>query len=561
MAKTKFTINKESLLEGQEEGYILTRVPNSKMEYYLLLRESDIISSDENTLVAEWDSEQELRVIPRVTRADGQVSPPTLKEAIAKQQEPTGTIPMKAGDLYKEYYYYDESKDPNQREQEQRIRDQKRREALERSDNTKNMQQQAQGKQNDKTDKQSDRQQAQTRDNNTNAEQKKPLSPAQKMEQQRAEIKHYSKQQFKEILKGTRQGLDASFYRNINLSPQQMKELRLALKAGLDVSKYNSPFISAKHMKEIRIGAKRGVQFDMNKINHSLYNAAQIHEIRLGFEKKLDVKKYIDPAYDAAQMKEIRLGMQAGLDTGKFEDLHMTAEQMHSIRIHMVMENAENILKRMFEDIRSWLNEKIEDVNEILRSRYQNREPMTAEQIKDIRMDEAIEMTKDLFIQSELLPETAYDNKGLDEEMKRSAKEWQEYLEQHPEKQVQQAAKETVKDICETAGVEMEQLKDEKVIDIQQGKNKSIEQTADRVKKENVQPTEKKEQSQQGKKQAEEQTAGEAKKENVHSIDKTKQPKQDKGKSIEQAVDEAVEGAMQETELVEYKTETWEMIQ
>lgn len=537
MAKIKFSINRETLVEEQGEGYILTRVPNSDMEYYLLLNESDIVASDEKTLVTEWDSEQELNVLPRIVGENDTMRKPTLKEAIAIQQDPTGPISVKADELYNDYYYYDESKDPRQREQEQRIRDQKRREVLERSDHTKNMQQQAKGKQTDRTDNQNANQQAQTQNENADAKQQKPLSPSQRMEQQRAQINHYSKQQFKEILKGTRQRLNTSLYRNIHLSPQQMKELRLALKAGVDVSKYNSPYVSAKHMKEIRLGAKRGVQFDMEKINHSLYNAEQIHEIRLGFEKKLDVKKYIDPAYDAAQMKEIRLGLQAGLDTVKFEDLHMTSEQMHSVRIHMVMEKAENILKRMFEDIRSWLNEKIEDVTEILRARYQNREPMTAEQIKDICMDEAIEMTKDLFIQSELLPESAYDNKGLNEEMKRSAKEWQEYLEQHPKEQVQQAAKEAVKDICETAGVDMEQPKAEKVIDIQQGKEeaKSTEQTTEEVKKEAVQPA-----------------------------DKTKQSKQTKSenKSIEQAAAEAVEEAMQEVDQeVGYVEETWEMIQ
>ena len=481
MAKTKFSINKEKLVEEQGDDYILTRVPNSNMDYYLLFTEDEVLTDDAKTLILEWDSEKELNVLPRVQdeKAQGGTRRPTLKEAIAARQNPTGAIKIKASELYKEYYYYDKTKDPEQREKERQEREAKRKEALERSDNAKNKQN---TQESNETNNQKSTQQTQKTDN---VETQKSISPAEKIEQQRAQIQYYSKQQFKEILKGSKQQINTSLYRNINLNPQQMRELRLALKAGLDVKQYNSPFISAKHMKEIRLGAKKGVRLDMQKLDHSLYNAEQMHELRLGFEKKVDVKRYLDPAYNAAQMKEIRLGMQAELDTGKFEDLHMTAAQMHAIRLHMVTQKAENILKIMFEDIRFFLNEKIEGITEMMRARYQRRGAMTKEQIKEARMDDAIKDTKELLIQSELLPESAYENEGLTEEMKQSVKDWQEYLEQHPEKAVkeatEEAAKEAVKEICETAEVDLEQPKEEKVIDIQRdkGNEKTIEQAVD----------------------------------------------------------------------------------
>ncbi len=481
MAKTKFSINKKKLVEEQGDGYILTRVPNSKMEYYLLFTEDEVLTDDQQTIILEWDSDKELNVLPRVKdeKAESGIRRPNLKEAIAKQQDPTAVIKVKASELYKEYYHYDKNRDPEQREKERRERDIKRREALERSDNPKKNVQK-----DNREDNQNSGQNIQK--TVTNEEAQKPVSSSEKIEQQRAQIQHYSKQQFKEILKGSKQQVNTALYRNINLNPQQMRELRLALKAGLDVKQYNSPFISAKHMKEIRLGAKKGVRLDMQKLDHSLYNSDQIHELRLGFEKKLDVKRYLDPAYNAAQMKEIRLGMQAELDTGKFEDLHMTAAQMHAIRLHMVTQKAENILKIMFEDIRLFLNEKIENITELMRARYQKRGAMTTEQIKEARMDDAIKDTKELLIQSELLPESAYENESLTKEMKQSIKGWQEYLEQQPEQLIgeteREVAKEAAKEICETAGVDLEQAKEEKVIDIQQQeKGKSIEQAVDEI--------------------------------------------------------------------------------
>lgn len=459
MSKTKFSINKETLIEEESNGYILTRVPRSKMEYYWLLNEKDVLSSDDKTLIVECDAEQDIAVLPRVKDGDG-IRRPTLQEAIEQMNQP---ILVQAQELYNDYYEYDESKDPKQREEQQRIREQKRQEALERMDVSKNSQNQA---------KQLSQKQ---KDNNINTSRgqvsNQPQTPAQKMQQQRETIPHYSKQQFKEILKGTRQRLDTSLYSNIKLNPQQMKELRLSMKAGVDVTKYNSPFISAKHMKEIRLGAKRGVKFDMDKLDHSLYNAEQIHELRLGFEKKLDVKKYLDPSYEAGQMKELRLAMQAGLDTKRLEDFHLSVEQMHAIRHQMVLSNLGDILTRFFERMKEMVGDFVLSGMEKVSANLMNRESRTLEEMKEANMQEAIQDIKYTLVESDILPTRAYEDKGIDSKIREQIDDLVSYMDNEPEADIQKAAEETAVDMCQAVGAEINIPRDEKVVSINQSNN------------------------------------------------------------------------------------------
>lgn len=464
MAKTKFSINKATLIEEQKDGYILTRVPNSKMEYYWLLNEKDIISSDETTLIVECDAEQDITVLPRVVNGDINRAP-SLQEAVTSMHNPIGTVSVKAQELYDDYYKYLQNLDPEERAERQRIRDQKREEALSRSDTSKQMKQQA------------SQQHTQIRNNaeDVSHQQATLQTPAQRMEQQREQIQHYSKQQFKEILKGTRQKLDTTLYSNIRLNHQQMKELRLSIKVGLDVSKYNSPFISAKHMREIRIGAKRGVKFDMDKLDHSLYNADQIHELRLGFEKKLDVKKYLNPAYEAGQMKELRLAMQAGLDTRRLEDIHLTIEQMQTIRHQMVMNHLGDILKRFFENVRNWITESIQKGMEEASANLQNREARTIEGMKEDNMREAINDIKYTLVQSELLPEKAMDDIMLDDKIRNNIEELMVYMES-TEHEVDKAVEVKVEDICQAVGAEVEIPKESKVVNMNQKQSDTLEQ-------------------------------------------------------------------------------------
>lgn len=60
---------------------------------------------------------------------------------------------------------------------------------------------------------------------------------------------------------------------------------------------------------EIAEGVKHGVYL----YRYSLYDWRQLHEIRLGLEKKVDVSKYTDPGFNHLQMKEIREWLETGI--------------------------------------------------------------------------------------------------------------------------------------------------------------------------------------------------------------------------------------------------------
>ena len=57
------------------------------------------------------------------------------------------------------------------------------------------------------------------------------------------------------------------------------------------------------------------VDIIMTKIERTgKFNYGQMHEIRLGLEKGLDVSIYAKPEFDHIQMQEIRLGLEKELD-------------------------------------------------------------------------------------------------------------------------------------------------------------------------------------------------------------------------------------------------------
>lgn len=584
MAKTKFSINKEKLVEERADGNILTRVPNSNMEYYILLAEEDILTEDKNTLIVEWDSDKELDVLPRIKdeRAQDGIRRPSLKEAVAAMENPAGSIKVKASELYEGYYEYDKNRDPEELAKAQRIRDQKRQAALKRSDEAKKMTELAKRSKENTKDQQAGKntsasgngktgQKAQAEISEEPTEpQDKPQSPAEKMEQQRRQMKRYTKEQFKEIRRGVSQNVDTSMYRDIEFNAKQMRELRLAMKAGMDVSKFNSPFISAEHMRELRIGNKNGVKLDLEKLDQSLYNAEQIRELRLGFEKKLDMKNYLDPSYSAEQMRELRLGQQAGFNTKDYEDVHLTAAQMHSIRQRMVLNNLGEILKKMCEDIRRWLSEKIENITEMLRARYQGREVMTPEQIRAARIDEAVQDIKETLVQSELLPESAYKDKALDHQIKDHVKELAAYAERHPEQNMEQPAREVAEEVCEAAGVELNNQQEDKVINISRGREvKTAAANQEKVLEalsSSQRMTEKQADGKEIHNQPKEQAAGISQGRAIKASASNQQKtiaavSSSQNKAIEEAVEQALQEAYEMDEEMVMEEETWEMIQ
>ena len=92
----KFSINKRTLVEEMNDDFILTRVPNSDMQYYVLVDLKDVVSADEKTIVVEWDDEK------RIELWNGK---PTLKDAISGIGKMSSEkVEMTANQLHKKYY-------------------------------------------------------------------------------------------------------------------------------------------------------------------------------------------------------------------------------------------------------------------------------------------------------------------------------------------------------------------------------------------------------------------------------------------------------------------------
>ena len=295
----KFSINKRTLVEEMNDDFILTRVPNSDMQYYVLVDLKDVVSADEKTIVVEWDDEK------RIELWNGK---PTLKDAISGIGKMSSEkVEMTANQLHKKYY------DEVARKQQEKI---------------------VAGK-------------------------KVEYNRNQEIDNKAEQKQYYNKEQFHEIKMGVRRKLEVKLYSDIHFSAEQMRELRLAQQAGIDISKYNNPAIKAEHMRELRLGAENGVGLDLGKLDQTKYDAAQIKELRLGFEKKLNVNKFLNPEYSAEQMHELRLGQQAGLDTSVYEGIHYTAEQMASVRHQLLLQNIREVIQNMLQQIKSWIGEKI----------------------------------------------------------------------------------------------------------------------------------------------------------------------------------------------------------
>ncbi|MGN0438174.1 MAG: hypothetical protein ACI4F4_06575 [Lachnospiraceae bacterium] len=434
MANIKFSINKETLLIGEKNNLIISRVPNSGAMMYTAMPKANLIGSDEKTLYFNMEHDESLPIW------DAEPSENQIADYLNNNQD-SNSVKMTANELYDGWYEY---KNYNSREEAaaaRGARSQKQNEIMKKIENTKGKSQQQQTQNQNKSKPQEQhttrKQEAVSKD-----APRQKLTEQEKWEKYRASIKHYSKDQFREIRKGIRQHLDTMKYRDINLSAKQMKELRLALKAGVDISTWNSPFVSVEKMKELRLGAKHGIRFDMNKIDHRLYDAAQLKELRLGFEKNLAVKEYLNPAYSAKQMHEIRLGLQMGLDIHEYADVRFSLEQMQSIRKGMVLENIKEILMHMWEKIQAVVSNVVGMVVEKMQADYTHREFRTPEQVKQAHMNEAIADIKYTLVEYEILKEDALDDQELEFKIREQVKDLVHYMENHPEENIETVAQE-----------------------------------------------------------------------------------------------------------------------
>lgn len=455
MAKQKFTINKESLIEASNQDYALTRVPNSNAGYYLLIHRDSVVDADGKTILVEFDKEQTLNIMSGAFHHK-----PTLEEAIKEYNNPTdSSIKMTAEQLYQDYYNYSNIADPMEKTKRDAERAQHwaqaEKQALDKENIQDGKQEFAQDKaEADKNIRESLKNIQQNGQSETDKGQNNRQQPSQKQQQPSQEQKQYfNKAQFQEIRKGVRRRLDTKLYSDVRFNAAQMRELRLAQQAGVDITKYNNPVIKAEHMKELRLGAANGVELGLSKLDQTLYNANQIRELRLGFEKGLEVNRYLDPAYSAEQMHQIRLGQQAGIETGPFQDIHYTAEQMATIRHQLVFQNIKEILKKTLGDFRDWVTEKTTQIIESIKAHYKGQEPKTPEQIQDARMDIAVEDIKETLYQSELIDMEEYQDLKTNEILKDNITKAVEAIKKKPEQDLDNAASKTAKDICEDTGI------------------------------------------------------------------------------------------------------------
>ncbi|MDE6433715.1 MAG: hypothetical protein K2L07_05740 [Lachnospiraceae bacterium] len=448
----KFQINRKSLIHDANRDFALTRVPNSNAEYYLLIGKEDVVSADENTIVVEWADDKQLDIIPAIREEGKDWRPPTLKEAVEERLHPSEKlIQMTAGQLESNYYHYDDDYDPEEKARIKAEREQLREEAkakkeVRQSETKRAVKSNRQEFAQDKATNQTERK---------HQEKQQKQEPADESKQEAPKQHFYNKQQFHEIKMGVRRGLDTSLYSNIHFNADQMRELRLAMQQGVDIKSYNNPLISAEHMKELRLGAENGVALDLSKLDQTLYNAEQIHELRIGFEKGLNVKDYMDPEFSAAQMKEIRLGQQVGLNTSTYANIHYTPDQMATVRHQLVFQHLKDIFKKWLQDVRAWAGEKISTMTEKLVARTENRAVRSSEELQEARMREAVQDVKTTLINSELLPEEAYEDKELDENIKTKLEELVEDYRNKPDNLDRQVAKK-VKEVCEEAGAKLD---------------------------------------------------------------------------------------------------------
>lgn len=433
---TEFSINKETLLEREYDNSYLSRIPGSGRKMMTMFSKENLIRDDEKTLYFQYPEDADIPVWE---------TPPSDEEIntyLKNPAEAESWIPLEANELYSGWYEYKEYGSPEERRTGEQQRVSRQKEAL---DNGKKPKEPKEPKTQQK--------------NKEKQVKEQPIQETQEVNQPQPNVKQYNKDQFREIRRGLRQHLDVKYYQNVQFDAKQMRQLRLSLKAQIDVSSWASPYVPAEKMKELRLGAKKGIRFDTDKINHRLYDAAQIREIRLGFEKGVMVKDYLNPAFRAEQMHEIRIGMQLGLDTAKYIDPSFTVEQMRILKTDMIRERIREIIEKWMEAIRDAIDMVAGRVAESIK--YQTMR--TPEQIKLDTMQEVVKDIKYLLVESELLPAAAYDDQEIEFKIKEQLDELVKTMTNHPEENLQEEIESAATQICEPKETKQELSQEERI--------------------------------------------------------------------------------------------------
>lgn len=234
----KITISEELIArtEPGPDGYLVSRIPG-KQNIYLYLKKDDIISQDERTVLAEINEE---------------------KQYLVGSREGSRKVAWNAKKLL-ENYQYEETFDPQIREEKQRTRQEMQQKAVNQS---KQVQLSDKQSQNVQTGGNMEDSTVKRQRQNTNQHQ-----PEQQTQVEQQRQRTYSKEQFRQLKLGEKHHVDITKIWNIELKAEQMKQLRLMLEDGIQVDqlKYNDPSISAEVMSELRLCNRQNGE--INNIN------------------------------------------------------------------------------------------------------------------------------------------------------------------------------------------------------------------------------------------------------------------------------------------------------
>ena len=285
--------------------------------------------------------------------------------------------------------------------------------------------------------------------------------------------KVYTKEQFREIRKGIRNGVDVSKYKAIHFNHLQMKEIRLGLESGIDVNLYNNSQFNAAKMKEMRLGLSQG--FDMKKYHG--FNGEQLRQIRLGLDKNLDVTKYTNRKLNPEQMKLIRTGMQAGLDVTLFNNDRFDISMMKKIHTDLMVRKIINIVKDMFVRIKESIADLIDEVkvSNARRAALMNE----IDEAVDRELGNTAKIITDLMTEAEMVSEeqseevTATVKENLETEYEKATDEKTPISKEEVVALIETMSREMVKEILakvqmEEAASDKEQLKESEEQEVQE---------------------------------------------------------------------------------------------
>lgn len=285
--------------------------------------------------------------------------------------------------------------------------------------------------------------------------------------------KVYTQEQFREIRKGIRNGVDVSKYKAIHFNHLQMKEIRLGLESGIDVNLYNNSQFNAAKMKEMRLGLSQG--FDMKKYHG--FNGEQLRQIRLGLDKNLDVTKYTNRKLNPEQMKLIRTGMQAGLDVTLFNNDCFDISMMKKIHTDLMVRKIINIVKDMFVRIKESIANLIDEVkvSNARRAALMNE----IDEAVDRELGNTAKIITDLMTEAEMVSEeqseevTATVKENLETEYEKATDEKTPISKEEVVALIETMSREMVKEILakvqmEEAASDKEQLKESEEQEVQE---------------------------------------------------------------------------------------------